>query len=86
HMSMIFQNPASHLDPLKTVGHHIGEPIRLHGTAANAETQALEILRAVQINDPEKRMLAYPHELSGGMKQRVMIGGAIACAPRLLLA
>ncbi len=86
HMSMIFQNPASHLDPLKTVGHHIGEPIRLHGTAANAETQALEILRAVQINDPEKRMLAYPHELSGGMKQRVMIGGAIACTPRLLLA
>ncbi|MDA4635644.1 ATP-binding cassette domain-containing protein, partial [Escherichia coli] len=64
----------------------IGEPIRLHGTAANAETQALEILRAVQINDPEKRMLAYPHELSGGMKQRVMIGGAIACTPRLLLA
>jgi peptide/nickel transport system ATP-binding protein len=85
-MSMIFQNPASHLDPLRTVGHHVGEPIRLHGTVRDVEAQALEILRAVEINEPEKRLRAYPHELSGGMKQRVMIGGAIACAPRILLA
>lgn len=85
-MAMIFQNPASHLDPLRTVGHHVGEPVRLHGTARDVEAETLEILRAVEINDPEKRVRAYPHELSGGMKQRVMIGGAIACAPRLLLA
>lgn len=85
-MSMIFQNPASHLDPLKTVGHHVAEPIILHGAAGNVEARALDILRAVEINEPEKRLRAYPHELSGGMKQRVMIGGAIACAPRILLA
>ncbi|MEW9616519.1 ABC transporter ATP-binding protein [Shinella sp. S4-D37] len=85
-MSMIFQNPASHLDPLRTVGHHVAEPIRLHGAARDIEARALEILRTVEINEPEKRLRAYPHELSGGMKQRVMIGGAIACAPRILLA
>ncbi len=87
-LSMIFQNPSSHLDPLKTIGHHIAEPLRLHERMRKTDAlrEAVRILGSVEINEPEKRVRAYPHELSGGMKQRAMIGGAIACTPRLLLA
>ena len=87
-ITMIFQNPASHLDPLMTIGDHIAEPLRFHFglNATDARREALALLEAVQIRDPESRMKAYPHELSGGMKQRVLIASALACRPRLLLA
>lgn len=87
-ISMIFQNPSSHLDPLMTLGGHIAEPLRHHfgDTRAAARQSAIEALRAVEIKDPERRVDAYPHELSGGMKQRGMIASAMACRPRLLLA
>jgi len=86
--SMIFQNPASHLDPLMTIGQHVAEPLRFHfgETRAAARAKAIELLRAVHIHEPERRVDAYPHELSGGMKQRALIASAIACRPRLLLA
>ncbi len=87
-LSMIFQNPASHLVPLMTVGRHVAEPLRLHFgySARRGREAAIRMLRDVQIRAPERRVDAYPHELSGGMKQRAMIGSAIACSPRLLLA
>ncbi|MEI2659476.1 MAG: ABC transporter ATP-binding protein [Bifidobacterium adolescentis] len=87
-ISMIFQNPASHLDPLMTIGDHVAEPLRFHFglTAAEARREALGLLEAVHIRDAEARMKAYPHQLSGGMKQRVLIASALACRPRLLLA
>lgn len=87
-ISMIFQNPASHLDPLTTIGDHVAEPLRFHFglTAAEARREALGLLEAVHIRDAEARMKAYPHQLSGGMKQRVLIASALACRPRLLLA
>jgi peptide/nickel transport system ATP-binding protein len=87
-MAMIFQNPRAALNPIRTVGRQIADAIlahrRLSGQEARAE--ALNLLRAVQIRDPERRMEAYPHELSGGMCQRVMIAIAISCNPLLLIA
>nr|WP_319005569.1 ABC transporter ATP-binding protein [Pararhizobium sp. YC-54] len=87
-ISMVFQNPASHLDPLMTLGGHVMESLRHHfgQTRKEARQNAIDVLREVQINEPERRIDAYPHELSGGMKQRGMIGSATACRPRLLLA
>jgi peptide/nickel transport system ATP-binding protein len=87
-ISMIFQNPSSHLDPLMTVGGHVAEPLRHHFGQSRKEARenAIEVLRSVQIVEPERRINAYPHELSGGMKQRGLIGAAMACRPRLLLA
>ncbi|TAJ97718.1 MAG: ABC transporter ATP-binding protein [Reyranella sp.] len=87
-LSMIFQNPRAALNPIRTVEQQIVDVLAAHGklSRANARTQALDLLRAVLIRDPEARLSAYPHELSGGMCQRVMIAMAIACEPVLLIA
>ena len=87
-MSMIFQEPMTSLNPLHRVGQQIAEPIIVHRGLAksDAQKQAVALLRRVGIPDPETRANAYPHELSGGMRQRVMIAMALACNPRLLIA
>jgi peptide/nickel transport system ATP-binding protein len=87
-ISMIFQNPRGALNPIRTVGQQISDAIMAHEPISSAEgrARALELLKAVLIREPEKRLDAYPHELSGGMCQRVMIAMAIACAPKLLIA
>jgi ABC-type glutathione transport system ATPase component len=87
-ISMIFQNPRAALNPIRAIGQQIADAILSHKRMSReqAAAEALELLRAVQIRDPEKRMAAYPHELSGGMCQRVMIAIAISCAPMLLIA
>ena len=87
-MAMIFQNPRGALNPIRAIGQQIADAILAHRkiSAAEARAEALELLRAVQIRDPEKRMSAYPHELSGGMCQRVMIAMAISSNPALLIA
>ncbi len=87
-ISMIFQNPRGALNPIRTVGQQIADAIMAHEPISPGEgrARALELLKAVLIREPEKRLDAYPHELSGGMCQRVMIAMAIACAPKLLIA
>jgi peptide/nickel transport system ATP-binding protein len=87
-IGMIFQNPSSHLDPLRRIGWQIAAPMRLH-LGIDKETsrrKTLSLLHAVGIANVEQRINAYPHELSGGMKQRVMIAGAIGPNPSILLA
>jgi len=87
-ISMIFQEPMSSLNPCFTVGFQIGETLKEHLGLDRAarRKRSLELLSAVGITDPERRLRSFPHQLSGGMSQRVMIAMAIACSPRLLIA
>jgi oligopeptide/dipeptide ABC transporter ATP-binding protein len=87
-IAMIFQDPMSSLNPVFPVGEQITEPLRIHAGAdrRTARATAVDLLRQVGISDPEKRVDAYPHQLSGGMRQRVMIAMAIACNPQVLIA
>ena len=87
-ISVIFQEPMTSLNPVQTAGRQISEVLVLHQrlTKKEALTQAIELLRKVGISDPEKRVGEYPHQMSGGMRQRVMIAMALACHPQLLIA
>ena len=87
-ISMIFQEPMTSLNPVLTVGRQIGETLRLHQglSAQQAEDRAVEMLNLVGIPEAKRRVREYPHQLSGGMRQRVMIAIALACNPKLLIA
>jgi peptide/nickel transport system ATP-binding protein len=87
-IGMIFQNPMTHLDPVMTIGDQIAEPLRVHQglSRAAALERAADLLRQVGIPDPGRRVRSYPHEFSGGMRQRAMIAAALACGPKVLIA
>ena len=87
-VSIIFQDPMTSLNPTFTIGNQLREAILLHTdrNRAEANARALEMLQLVGVNEPEKRLKQYPHELSGGMRQRVMIAMALACEPDILIA
>ncbi|MFV2020166.1 ABC transporter ATP-binding protein [Micromonospora sp. LOL_023] len=87
-VAMVFQDPMTSLNPVRTIGRQLTDPMRHHlglGRRA-ADTRAAELLAEVGIDEPGRRLRQYPHELSGGMRQRVMIGIALSCSPKLLIA
>ena len=87
-ISMIFQEPMTSLNPVLTIGHQITEALRLHQDLSKsaANEKAVDMLRLVKIPEPAQRAREYPHQLSGGMRQRAMIAMALACNPRVLIA
>ncbi|RWA59783.1 MAG: ABC transporter ATP-binding protein [Mesorhizobium sp.] len=87
-IAMVFQEPMTSLNPVYTVGHQIAEAVQIHTKASRSDamSKAQEMLGLVRIADPERRVNNYPHEMSGGMRQRAMIAMAIACSPELLIA
>ena len=85
--AMVFQDPRAGINPMRTIGDHLTESLRLceRRSPAEARARAIELLAAVRLPHPEEHLRQYPHELSGGMLQRVMIAGALTTSPRLLI-